>query len=497
MSLVGKTPEERTWNYLVKVLGNQYGAAGVIGNLYAESGIIFNRVETLCLNRLKEYTGKTWTNATYTAAVDNGTIGRKEFLNPLENKQYGYGLCQWTSPSRKAGLYDLVKSRKVSIADEEAQLDWMISELTASYKTVHSTLKAAKSVKEASDIFLLKFEIPADRSDAVKDKRAGYGQKYYDKYANTKEATTVSADYSKYMNSTGTHYISNSGSDENGSYHGGAAGDQTGNEWCLRSWYNRPWNCVLRYEKDPRVGKLLAELGCAAALNNKVGYDQYQRETYWSQLQKCNYDPSKITVACEADCSAGVIANIKAVGHILGIDALKNLNATYTGNMRSGLRAAGFTLLTASKYLTGYGYLLPGDVLLNDEHHTATNITKGAYAVDPNGSGSGSGSTAPVTPNPTSYTGKYVESKAYSPANKSLYKMICTGNGVNVRTSPTTKESNISAYVKQLFKGDEVEYCDKILGKDGLTWLFVKIKTKNHPKGYVHDFVCADYFKKA
>lgn len=35
-------------------------------------------------------------------------------------------------------------------------------------------------------------------------------------------------DYRKYILLTGTHYISNSGSDENGAYHGGAAGDQTG-----------------------------------------------------------------------------------------------------------------------------------------------------------------------------------------------------------------------------------------------------------------------------
>ena len=40
--------------------------------------------------------------------------------------------------------------------------------------------------------------------------------------------------------------ISNSGSDENGKYSGGQAGDQTGKEWQIRSWYNRPWNYVLR-----------------------------------------------------------------------------------------------------------------------------------------------------------------------------------------------------------------------------------------------------------
>ena len=170
--------------------------------------------------------------------------------------------------------------------------------------------------------------------------------------------------------------ISNSGSDERGNYKGGAAGDNTGREWQIRDWYNRPWNCVLRHP-DPEVRACLADLATKAANNNKIGYDQYQRETYWRELQKAGYDPSKITVACESDCSAGVIANIKAVGHILGRTELQNITCTYTGNMRSGLTAAGFACLTESKYLTSSAYLVAGDVLLNDKHHTATAVTNG------------------------------------------------------------------------------------------------------------------------
>lgn len=171
--------------------------------------------------------------------------------------------------------------------------------------------------------------------------------------------------------------ISNSGSDEHGNYHGGQAGDQTGGEWNIRSWYSRPWNCVLRYPVAS-VRKKIAELARKAANNNKIGYDQWQRMTYWTQLQKVNYDPSKIKTACEADCSAGVIANVWAVGYIFNIGALKNLSATYTGNMRSAFKAAGFEVLTASKYLTSDKYLLEGDILLNDVHHTCTNLDDGS-----------------------------------------------------------------------------------------------------------------------
>lgn len=390
MALIGNTAEERTWNYLLEKIGNAYGVAGIMGNLKAESGIIFNRVEVLCLNRLKE-NGKSYTDASYTSAVDNGKISRSEFLNPLPGKQYGYGLCQWTSPGRKAGLYDLCKERKVSIADEQTSLDFLIKELQTSYSSVLAVLKSAKSVKEASDIVLKKFECPANTGTSVQNTRTKYGQGFYDKYANKSGGVNM-LDYKNYINSTGTHYISNSGSDENGNYHGGIAGDQTGNEWVLRSWYSRPWSCVLRYEKDSRVGEMLAKLGCAAALNNKIGYDQYQRDDYWKQLQTVGYDPSKITVACEADCSAGVIANTRATGYLLGIDALKKINqsivsggktiegASYTGNMRNRYKAAGFTVLTDTKYTQSTAYLLPGDILLYDAAHTATNVTKGRSA---------------------------------------------------------------------------------------------------------------------
>lgn len=171
--------------------------------------------------------------------------------------------------------------------------------------------------------------------------------------------------------------ISNSGHDEKGKYTGGTAGDQTGTEWQIRSWYNRPWQCVLRHP-NAVVGKTISDLSIKAAKNNNIGYDQAQRNTYWTQLKAVGYDPSKISVKCEADCSAGVIANVKAAGHLLKIASLQNLNATYTGNLRAGAKAAGFQVLTASKYLTSEKYLQLGDILLNDAHHVAVYVGNGS-----------------------------------------------------------------------------------------------------------------------
>lgn len=190
--------------------------------------------------------------------------------------------------------------------------------------------------------------------------------------------TPMAIDFLKYIMSTGTHYIANSGKDENNAYRGGKAGDQSGHEFELKAWYSRPWSVVLRWP-DPAVGLKIAQMGIAAALNDKIGYDQGQRTTYWKELERADYDPSRITTACEEDCTAGVTANCKAVGCLLNIKGLKDLATdTYSGNMKSRFVAAGFKALTASKYLTSPNELLPGDILLYEGHHAATNVSYGS-----------------------------------------------------------------------------------------------------------------------
>lgn len=209
-----------------------YGACGAMGNIYAESGANPRNLENLCEKRLNYK----YTDDTYTTAVDSGEIPRDLFLHPLgDSRQYGYGFCQWTSAGRKAGLYDLVKSKGVSIGDPDTQVEFMLKELQQSYKSVLQVLKTATSVQEASDIFLVKFEVPANTGSEVKKTRASYGEQYLKIYKDIeKEETNMSL-------------ISNSGHDENGKYSGGKAGDQTGTEWALIPWYNRPWKCVLRH----------------------------------------------------------------------------------------------------------------------------------------------------------------------------------------------------------------------------------------------------------
>lgn len=361
------TNEQIIWNFLIKEIKNEYGVAALMGNLYAESALNPKNLQSSYEKKLN------YTDETYTAAVDNGTY------NKFMTDAAGYGLAQWTYSTRKADLLIYARNNHKSIGDLEMQLSFLVQELQQ-YSKVWKALINATNIRDASNTVLFSYEKPADQSEAMQEKRANFGQKYYDKYVAT-EVKKMAIDYDKYIYSTGTHYLSNSGGDEKGGIGGGIAGDQTGREWELRSYYSRPWTHMFRYEKDARVGRTLAELGIEAALNNKIGYNQYQRGTYWAQLKNSNYRPSQITVACEADCSAGAAANIKACGYLLNIDSLKNVSASMTSrNTISQLKNAGFTMYTASKFINSNKYLLPGDILLNENHHVSTNVTKGSLA---------------------------------------------------------------------------------------------------------------------
>lgn len=189
--------------------------------------------------------------------------------------------------------------------------------------------------------------------------------------------------------------ISNSGKDERGKYNSGAAGDQTGQEWCIMDWNDRKWIAVLRHP-DAEVRDLIASLAEKAAANDNIGYDQWQRTTFWTELSKVGYDPAAITTPCESDCSAGVAAIVKAVGFLKGIEKMQNVPETmYTGNEKKALKDAGFDCLTDPKYLKSDSELVRGDILLYHKKtktyetgHTAiylsnpTEIQNGGKSVD-------------------------------------------------------------------------------------------------------------------
>ncbi len=162
---------EKIWNFFKDKGLSNCGVAGLMGNLYAESGLRSCNLQ----NTYEKSLGLT--DAEYTVAVDSNI-----YTNFIHDKA-GYGLAQWTYWSLKEDMLEYFQERSKSIGDLDTQLEFLAYQLSTSFKAVWSVLKTAETVREASDAVLLKFERPADQSVAVQEKRAEYGQKYYNDYA--------------------------------------------------------------------------------------------------------------------------------------------------------------------------------------------------------------------------------------------------------------------------------------------------------------------------
>lgn len=178
MKATGSATERTIWNYFIVKGMSPAGVAGLMGNLYAESGLNPQNLQNTYEKRLG------LTDAEYTAAVDSGSYSN------FVRDSAGYGLAQWTYWSRKEAMLNYAKKTGESIGDLMMQLDFMYEELKG-YAAVFQVLRTARTVKEASDIVLTKYERPADMSNTVKTKRASFGQAYYDYYT-SKEANTMS-----------------------------------------------------------------------------------------------------------------------------------------------------------------------------------------------------------------------------------------------------------------------------------------------------------------
>ena len=179
------TNTEIIWKFLRSKNFSAYATAGIMGNMYAESGLEPKNLQY----EYEKSLGMTDTQ--YTAAVDNGT-----YTNFIHDSA-GYGLVQWTWYSLKEELYKFCKAKGKSIGDITTQLECLYQQLT-NLKLI-SSLNSSKSVREASDIFLTKFEKPKNQTEYIKNLRATYGQKYYNEFANSEKGGLTSN--MKYSNS--------------------------------------------------------------------------------------------------------------------------------------------------------------------------------------------------------------------------------------------------------------------------------------------------------
>lgn len=156
------------WNYFINKGLPAAGVAGLMGNLYAESGLNPSNLQNSCESRYGS-------DLDYTKKVDSG-------IHDFANDSAGYGLAQWTSSGRKAGLLNLARSRGTSISDLGTQLDFLWNELNSGYAGVLSILRSASDIKTASNAVLHQFERPANQSASVENVRSSYGQQMMNTY---------------------------------------------------------------------------------------------------------------------------------------------------------------------------------------------------------------------------------------------------------------------------------------------------------------------------
>lgn len=170
--------------------------------------------------------------------------------------------------------------------------------------------------------------------------------------------------------------IGHASCDENYRGSGGAAGDQTGKEVCIRTWYSSPWDCVLR-PKSSALAEKSAKACEAACANDRIGYDQSSRNTLYHYAKAVDFDLGAVTDNCECDCSS--FMHVCAIAG--GANLSYGINGYWTGNMAAGFVGSGdYEALTEAKYLTSDAYLLRGDILLNSKSHTAMALENGTRA---------------------------------------------------------------------------------------------------------------------
>lgn len=162
--------------------------------------------------------------------------------------------------------------------------------------------------------------------------------------------------------------IAHASCDEHKGIKNGQAGDQTKKEVCTRTWYNKPWNAVIRF-KDAGKREKIAQLMEKAAANDKIGYDQNQRNTLLAQARKFNYDVSKVTEPCETDCSALVTLACIYAG-VPESKLIHNGNSATTRTLVPLLKTTGeVEVFTLPLYTQKTDKLVRGDILIKEGAH--------------------------------------------------------------------------------------------------------------------------------
>ena len=142
------------------------GAAGCTANILAESRGIPNNVE----NR------STMSDEEYTAAVDSGSY------DGFCEDRLGYGLFQYTLPSRKEKYLSYFQGHGVSIGDADTQFYFAAKEMREDYAFVWNVLTHTASPYDAAYVMCAQFERPKN-TEASAEQRGKSAKEIYERCA--------------------------------------------------------------------------------------------------------------------------------------------------------------------------------------------------------------------------------------------------------------------------------------------------------------------------
>ena len=163
--------------------------------------------------------------------------------------------------------------------------------------------------------------------------------------------------------------------DEYGKITGGKVGDQTGKEVSIQNWYKSSKGWIVIRALDDKVREKIAYAMEGACANNNIGYDQTNRNGLYNNCKNFGFDPRKVTVKTETDCSATVRVCVHYAGITVG-----DFNTSTEKNMLQ--KTGKFQIITSSSVCNSSTNLMRGDILVTKtKGHTVVVLDDGANVV--------------------------------------------------------------------------------------------------------------------
>ena len=215
-------------------------------------------------------------------------------------------------------------------------------------------------------------------------------------------------------------YVGSARIDERGKISGGRVGDQTGKEVAYQPYYVHSKGWYVLRAKNASHRSRIAYAMKAACDNNKIGYDQTNRNGLYNAVKSKGFDPAKCTTATETDCSGLVRV---CVSYATG----KYIPDFNTSSELSVLKGTGlFDVYKDSAHCASSAHLMNGDILVTKtKGHTVVVISGAA------GSSSGSSSSGSSSSSSSSVLKKGSKGEAVKTLQRNLNAAIGTGLSVD------------------------------------------------------------------